>query len=53
MADILQKEIKVINIGIKEFMQALEEQKVPVVHVDWRPPTEDDEDIEKLLDSLI
>jgi hypothetical protein len=53
MANLLQEEIKVINIGIKEFMEALEEQQVPVVHVDWRPPTEEDEGIENLLDSLL
>ncbi len=53
MANLLQEEIRVINIGIKEFMEALEEQQVPVVHVDWRPPTEEDEEIENLLDSLL
>jgi hypothetical protein len=53
MANLLQEEIKVVNIGIKEFMEALEDQQVPVVHVDWKPPTEEDEEIEKLLDSLL
>ena len=53
MANLLQAEIRVINIGIKEFMDALEEQQVPVVHVDWKPPTEEDEEIERLLDSLL
>lgn len=53
MTNILQEELKVINIGIKQFMEALEEQQVSVVHVDWKPPTEEDEEIEKLLDSLL
>ena len=53
MANLLQEEIKVVNIGIKEFMEALEDQQVPVVHVDWKPPTKEDEEIEKLLDSLL
>jgi len=53
MPNLLQEEIKVVNIGIKEFMEALEDQQVPVVHVDWKPPTEEDEEIEKLLDSLL
>ncbi len=53
MPNLLQEEIKVVNIGIKEFMKALEDQQVPVVHVDWKPPTEEDEEIEKLLDSLL
>jgi hypothetical protein len=53
MANLLQEEINVVNIGIKEFMEALEDQQVPAVHVDWKPPTEEDEEIEKLLDSLL
>ena len=53
MTNLLEQEIKVVNIGIKEFMDALKEQHVPVVHVDWRPPTEEDEEIEHLLDLLL
>jgi hypothetical protein len=53
MAGLLQQEIKIVNIGIKEFKEALEDQMVPVVHVDWKPPTEEDEEIAKLLDSLL
>jgi hypothetical protein len=53
MANILQEGVKVINIGIKEFVQALDDQEVRVVHVDWRPPTEEDEDIENLLEALL
>jgi hypothetical protein len=53
MAGILQEEVRVVNIGIREFVQALDEQEVPVVHVDWRPPTEDDEEIEDLLKALM
>jgi hypothetical protein len=53
MAGILQEEVKVVNIGIIEFVQALDEQEVPVVHVDWRPPTEEDEEIEDLLEALM
>jgi len=53
MGYILHKEVKVISVGIKAFTEALDEQRVPVVHVDWRPPTEEDEEIEHLLDSLM
>ena len=53
MAGILQEEVRVVNIGIIEFVQALDEQEVPVVHVDWRPPTEEDEEIENLLEALM
>jgi hypothetical protein len=53
MASILQEEVTVVNIGIREFVQALDEQEVPVVHVDWRPSTEEDEEIENLLEALM
>jgi hypothetical protein len=50
---ILKEEVKVINIGVEEFMRALEEQEVPVIHVEWKPPTDEDKEIDNLLDSLI
>jgi hypothetical protein len=53
MAILLGEPMKVINIGIREFMQALEDQHIPVIHVDWRPPTEEDEEIDSLLESLL
>ena len=53
MEVILQQELKVINIGLRQFLEALEEQKTPVVHVDWKPPTEEDEEVTKLLESLL
>ncbi len=52
-AIILQQELKVVNIGLRQFLEALEEQKTPVVHVDWKPPTEEDEEVTKLLESLL
>jgi FdrA protein len=35
---LLQSEVRVINIGLKEFARDLESRKTPVVHVDWSPP---------------
>ncbi len=49
---LLNKELKVINIGIEMFADDLEKQNVDVVHVDWRPPAEGDLDILKLLEKL-
>jgi hypothetical protein len=51
--NILREEIKVINVGIVHFMEELEKQGVPIVHVEWSPPKEDDEEIENLLESLL
>jgi hypothetical protein len=52
VANILQEELKVINLGITQFVQALDAQQATVVHIDWKP-TEVNEDIESLLDSLL
>ena len=49
---LLNKELKVINIGIEMFAADLETQKVDVVHVDWRPPAGGDLDILDLLAKL-
>jgi len=53
MKNILQEELKIINTGLPQFMEALEAQGITVVHVDWKPPTEEDEEIGKLLESLL
>ena len=50
---LLEDPVKVINIGIREFMEALEEQEIPVIHVEWRPPTDEGEEIDTLLESLL
>lgn len=49
---LLNKKLKVINIGIKTFADDLEKQGVEVVSVDWRPPAGGDVEILKLLDKL-
>jgi FdrA protein len=43
----------VVNIGIVEFAESLEEQGAEVVHVDWKPPAGGDEELAELLDRLI
>ena len=35
---LLQSQVKVVNIGLREFARDLAACKVPVVHVDWSPP---------------
>jgi hypothetical protein len=35
---LLQSEVRVINIGLREFARDLESRATPVVHVDWSPP---------------
>ncbi len=49
---LFNKELKVINIGIKMFADDLERQDVDVIHVDWQPPAGGDLDVLKLLEKL-
>jgi uncharacterized UPF0146 family protein len=44
---------KVINIGIELFAQALKDQGVDVIHVDWRPPAGGDFKSVKLLEQML
>lgn len=52
IADLLRDGPVVVNVGIREFAESLAAQDVPVVHVDWSPPRELDEDLAALLEEL-
>lgn len=43
----------VINVGVELFADALRQQDVPVIQVQWTPPDEPEDDLMSLLDSLI
>ncbi len=45
-------ELKVINIGLSGFAEELDEQEVPVVHVDWKPPAGGNKKVQNLLNQL-
>lgn len=49
---LLQSEVRVINIGLREFARDMQSCKVPVVHVDWSPPAVIDPRISSLLAKL-
>jgi FdrA protein len=49
----LPGEVNVINIGLVEFFRALEDQGVPVAHVDFHPPAGGDERLTKLLSEML
>ena len=51
--ELLQKPIVVINLGLKNFADSLEEQQVEVVQVDWVPPAGGDKEMVDLLDQLL
>ena len=42
-----------VNLGLREFAESLQEQEVEVLHVEWSPPAEGDEDMMELLDKLL
>lgn len=46
---LLQSDIRVINIGLREFARDLEARKTPVVHVEWSPPAARNPKIAELL----
>jgi len=48
-----QPEIKVINIGLELFTEALQEQEVKVVHVAWQPPADGDPELMAMLEQLL
>jgi hypothetical protein len=53
IAELLEKPIIVINLGLKKFAESLEEQKVEVLQVDWIPPAGGDKEMMDLLDQLL
>lgn len=50
---LLTMPLVVINLGLEKFVQNLEDQKVDVIHVDWRPPAGGDQEMIALLDQLL
>lgn len=49
---LLQSQVKVVNIGLRQFARDLAACNVPVVHVDWSPPAVTDPRIADLLVKL-
>jgi hypothetical protein len=51
--DLFQNTIIVINLGLYQFADSLEQQGIEVVQVDWVPPAGGDKDMMDLLDKLL
>ena len=47
------KKLRVINIGLLQFCEALEFQNVKVSHLEWQPPAEQSKEINDLLDKYL
>ena len=46
-------ELKVINIGLEIFNDALKAQGVNVVHVSWQPPSKLEKEYEDILSKML
>lgn len=53
LLDIIEETIVAINVGIQGFGNALEEQGIQVVYVEWSPPAGGDQEMIDLLDQLL
>lgn len=51
-ADLIGQELKVVNIGLDIFKDALVEQNVKVVQVDWEVPAKGDEKVINILKKM-
>ena len=50
--NILQDQLRVINIGLEVFADELRSDKIQVVQMDWRPPTGGNSHLTELLAGL-
>jgi FdrA protein len=51
--ELLQDGPVVINLGVREFAESLQDQEVDVVHVEWAPPAGGDTEMAELLERLL
>ena len=53
IADLLNKPLIVINVGVQNFADSLLDQGVDTIHIDWAPPAGGDKQMLDLLDTLL
>lgn len=49
---LLNKDLKVVNIGLESFYNDLKSQKQDVVHLDWRPTAGGNKRLSSMLNRL-
>lgn len=47
-----EEPISIINLGLEKFANTYKEYGVDVIHVDWKPPVELEEDLSDILDLI-
>jgi hypothetical protein len=50
---LLTTPVAVVNLGVEDFAESLEDQGARVVHVTWSPPAVDDPEIVAILEKLL
>jgi hypothetical protein len=53
LEDLLQRGPVAVNLGLREFAESLQVQNIDVVHIDWIPPPELDDETASLLERLL
>jgi hypothetical protein len=53
LQQLLEDRPVVINIGVRDFAESLEDQQVEVIHVEWSPPAGGDREMAELLQKLL
>jgi len=53
LRDLLEQGPIAINLGLQEFAKALQDQGRGVIHVDWTPRPEIEEELKGILDELL
>lgn len=53
LEELLRDGAVVVNLGVREFAERLQDQGVEVVHVEWTPPAGGDTEMAELLDKLL
>ena len=51
--NLLNSDVRVINVGLQLFAESLTEQSVEVAQVNWKPPVELEPELEEILDELL
>ncbi len=52
-AELLREKPVFVNVGVRDFAEALKAQGADVVRVDWKPPAGGDPELADLLDRLL
>jgi len=51
--ELIQNGPVVINIGVRQFAESLQDQDLEVIHVNWTPPAGGDQEMAEILDDLL